>query len=139
VVCIRSKTFPTAHDASAAPLSTACSHLHIFEIIFLRAVLLFERFHLISPMAASENLKSESIVHSSGNTSGPPDLRFIHYNDVYHVDSSSAEPVGGFPRFKTLCNYYRNNEAFKGQPELLTFFSGDAFNPSLESSVTKGR
>jgi hypothetical protein len=28
---------------------------------------------------------------------------------------------------------------FAGQPDILTFFSGDAFNPSLESSVTKGR
>jgi len=68
-----------------------------------------------------------------------PDLRLLHYNDVYHVDASSAEPVGGIARFITLANYYRNDEKFKGQPELLTFFSGDAFNPSLESSVTKGK
>jgi hypothetical protein len=46
--------------------------------------------------------------------------------------------VGGIARFKTLCNEYRDEERFKDQPELLTFFSGDAFNPSLESSVTKG-
>ena len=57
---------------------------------------------------------------------------------VYHIDPSSAEPVGGIARFKTLCNEYRDGEKFKGQPDLLTFFSGDAFNPSLESSVTKG-
>src|SRR3954466_10217456 len=68
----------------------------------------------------------------------PPDLRFLHYNDVYHVDASSAEPVGGIARFQTLVNYYRDDERFKDQSKLLTFFSGDAFNPSLESSVTKG-
>lgn len=68
-----------------------------------------------------------------------PDLRFLHYNDVYHVDPSSAEPVGGIARFMTLVNYYRNDKEFEGQPELLTIFSGDAFNPSLESSVTKGK
>lgn len=68
----------------------------------------------------------------------PPDLRFVHYNDVYHVDASSAEPVGGIARFQTLVNQYRNGEEFRDQSKLLTFFSGDAFNPSLESSVTKG-
>jgi 5'-nucleotidase len=67
-----------------------------------------------------------------------PDLRILHYNDVYHVDSSSSEPVGGFARFQTLCDYYRNDDKFKGQSNLITVFSGDAFNPSLESSVTKG-
>jgi 5'-nucleotidase len=68
----------------------------------------------------------------------PPDLRLIHYNDVYHVDASSAEPVGGVARFQTLCNYYKDDPKFTGQPIPITIFSGDAFNPSLESSVTKG-
>ncbi|KAM4063971.1 calcineurin-like phosphoesterase [Hirsutella rhossiliensis] len=63
-----------------------------------------------------------------------PDLRILHYNDVYHVDQASAEPVGGFARFMTLVNEYREDKL----PNLLTLFSGDAFNPSLESSVTKG-
>ena len=61
----------------------------------------------------------------------------MHYL-VYHVDASSAEPVGGVARFQTVCNYYRNDARFSGQSDLLTLFSGDAFNPSLESSVTKG-
>lgn len=51
----------------------------------------------------------------------------------------SAEPVGGVPRFQSVVNYYRSHPRFTDQPELLTFFSGDAFNPSLESTVTKGR
>ncbi|KAJ9603744.1 hypothetical protein H2200_011930 [Cladophialophora chaetospira] len=79
----------------------------------------------------------EEVAYTAGDTSTPPDLRFIHYNDVYHVDASSAEPVGGVARFQTVCNYYRNDARFSGQSNLLTFFSGDAFNPSLESSVTK--
>jgi len=58
---------------------------------------------------------------------------------VYHIDASSAEPVGGIARFKTVVNEYRDDARFAKQPELLTFFSGDAFNPSLESSVTKGK
>jgi 5'-nucleotidase len=69
----------------------------------------------------------------------PPSLRFLHYNDVYHVEAGSREPVGGYARFQTLVNYYRDDDRFKGQPKLLTFFSGDAFNPSIESSITKGQ
>ncbi|KAJ5769638.1 hypothetical protein N7520_004197 [Penicillium odoratum] len=78
-----------------------------------------------------------TIVHSSHNDT--PDLRLIHYNDVYHVESGSAEPIGGVARFQSLMNYYREDPRFTGQSDILTLFSGDAFNPSLESSVTKGR
>ncbi|KAL8297761.1 hypothetical protein RB597_007237 [Gaeumannomyces tritici] len=82
---------------------------------------------------------SQSITYASGrDTSTPPDLRILHYNDVYHLDPSSAEPVGGAARFMTLVNEYRSHERYGGQPELLSFFSGDVFNPSLESSITKG-
>jgi hypothetical protein len=71
--------------------------------------------------------------------SSPPDLRFLHYNDVYHIEAGSQEPVGGYPRFQTLINYYKDDARFEGQPKALTFFSGDAFNPSIESSITKGK
>ncbi|KAJ3556500.1 hypothetical protein NPX13_g10121 [Xylaria arbuscula] len=83
---------------------------------------------------------NETVTYSSGagNSGAAPDLRILHYNDVYHVDSSSSEPVGGVARFMTLIDQYRKGSQFEGQPDLLTFFSGDAFNPSLESSVTKG-
>ena len=81
---------------------------------------------------------AESTTYDSGNHNGEPDLRMLHYNDVYHVEPGSREPVGGVARFKTLSNYYEHDDRFKGQSELLTFFSGDAFNPSLESSITKG-
>ncbi|KAM0809195.1 putative Flagellar associated protein [Seiridium cardinale] len=80
----------------------------------------------------------ESVTYSSGSHDGPPDLRLLHYNDVYHVDASSAEPVGGAARFMTLVNYYREDPKWKGQSGLVTLFSGDAYNPSLESSITKG-
>lgn len=81
----------------------------------------------------------EQIIYSpESNPTTPPDLRLLHYNDVYHIDAGTAEPVGGIARFQTLVNYYRDDQRFKDQPKLLTFFSGDAFNPSLESSVTKG-
>ena len=52
----------------------------------------------------------ESITYSSGDLSTPSDLRLFHFNDVYHVDASSAEPVGGIARFQTLVNYYRGDD-----------------------------
>ncbi|KAI1810444.1 Metallo-dependent phosphatase [Poronia punctata] len=81
---------------------------------------------------------NETITYKSESSGGPPDLRILHYNDVYHVDQSSNEPVGGVSRFMSLINHYREHPKYEGQSELVTFFSGDAFNPSLESSVTKG-
>lgn len=79
------------------------------------------------------------MTYDSGNHAGPPDLRIIHYNDVYHVEPSSREPVGGIARFQTVCDYYAKDAAFQDLSDVMTLFSGDAFNPSLESSVTKGR
>lgn len=84
------------------------------------------------------NIAQASIIYDSGNNGGPPQLRFIHYNDVYHVEPGSRDPVGGIARFQTQCQYYRYDESFRDLPEVVTLFSGDAFNPSLESSVTKG-
>lgn len=86
----------------------------------------------------AEQFSAEDQVIFGKDGDGAPDLRILHYNDVYHVDASSAEPVGGVARFMTLAKEYRSAERYKGQPDLLTFFSGDAYNPSLESSVTKG-
>jgi len=84
-------------------------------------------------------MTSESITVQEGNQDTPPDVRILHFNDVYHVEGGSRDPVGGISRFQTLCNYYRNDASFHQRPELITLFSGDAFNPSLESSVTKGK
>lgn len=68
-----------------------------------------------------------------------PDLRLLAFNDVYHIESGSAEPVGGIARFQTVVNDYRSDPRYQHHAKLITLFSGDAFNPSLESSVTKGR
>lgn len=81
---------------------------------------------------------ADEVITFGERSSSPPDLRLIHYNDVYHLDASSAEPVGGIARFMTVCNEYQDGERFADQPACLTLFSGDAFNPSLESSITKG-
>ena len=48
------------------------------------------------------------------------------------------DPVGGVSRFITLIKHYQESPEFDSLPLPLTFFSGDAFNPSMESTVTKG-
>jgi 5'-nucleotidase len=65
-----------------------------------------------------------------------PDLRILHFNDVYDIQPDTREPVGGFARFRTVLERY--NEKVGGDSTTLTLFSGDAFNPSLESIFTKG-
>ncbi|KAJ5308580.1 hypothetical protein PENANT_c044G01168 [Penicillium antarcticum] len=87
---------------------------------------------------ANLDTDGHSVTYCSDRT-GSPDLRLIHYNDVYHVEAGSAEPIGGISRFQSLVNYYRSHPHFAGHPDILTFFSGDAFNPSIESTITKGR
>ena len=79
------------------------------------------------------------IFKSNHDTHNSPDLRFLAFNDVYHIEAGSAEPVGGIARFQTVANSYRFDPKYAAHPKLITLFSGDAFNPSLESSVTKGR
>ncbi|OKL61178.1 hypothetical protein UA08_03253 [Talaromyces atroroseus] len=89
-------------------------------------------------MSSESEINGLAITAHSGRE-GPPDLRFIHYNDVYHVESGSSEPIGGVERFQTVVDDYRSAPRYHNLPELLTFFSGDVFNPSLESTVTKGQ
>lgn len=86
------------------------------------------------------NLNTASTVRAYGKGAGrTPELRIFHFNDVYHVEAESHDPVGGAPRFQTMRNFYANDIRFTGQSDLLTFFSGDAYNPSLESTITKGK
>ncbi|KAM7188872.1 Metallo-dependent phosphatase-like protein [Naviculisporaceae sp. PSN 640] len=96
----------------------------------------------MSPSKSTPPSADPVITYSSGrdlSPTSPPDLRLLHFNDVYHLDPSSAEPVGGAARFVSLVkSYASSNPQFTNQPELITLFSGDAFNPSLESSITKG-
>lgn len=86
-----------------------------------------------------DDTSESSTFKSARNNYGPPDLRILAFNDVYHIEAGSAEPVGGIARFQTVANYYRSDPRYADQSKLITLFSGDAFNPSLESSVTKGR
>jgi len=98
------------------------------------------RLMVSTPMDSLNDDPSTSVTYASGrSTANAPDLRLLHFNDVYHIEAGSAEPVGGIPRFQTIVNHYRSAPQYEDQSKLITLFSGDAYNPSLESSVTKGR
>ncbi|KAK4569394.1 hypothetical protein LTR86_003157 [Recurvomyces mirabilis] len=87
----------------------------------------------------SELSPRESIIHDPGPQIGPPALRLLHFNDVYHISPGSQDPVGGIARYRTLCQYYQHSGKYASGPACLTLFSGDALNPSLESSVPRGK
>ncbi|OZJ04273.1 hypothetical protein BZG36_02569 [Bifiguratus adelaidae] len=62
-------------------------------------------------------------------------LTLIHFNDVYHVLPGNQEPIGGAARFAALVK----QSLAEAQGDAIVLFSGDAFNPSIESSITRGR
>lgn len=64
------------------------------------------------------------------------ELELIHFNDVYHVSPSKDEPVGGASRFVSKINQLLTESTAQDKPMVL--FSGDAFNPSLEGTITRG-
>ncbi len=59
-------------------------------------------------------------------------IRVLHFNDVYNVEGQSREPVGGAARIVTKINELKQDPS-------MVLFSGDAFNPSLMSTITKGK
>lgn len=63
-------------------------------------------------------------------------LEIIHFNDVYHVSPTKEEPVGGASRFASKINETLSESNLDDKP--LVLFSGDAFNPSLEGTITRG-
>jgi len=59
-------------------------------------------------------------------------ITILHFNDVYEIASGKREPVGGAARFVNKIKSYDDEDP-------LVLFSGDCANPSLLSTLTKGR
>ena len=57
----------------------------------------------------------------------------LHFNDVYNIEPSTREPFGGAARMATRIKACR-----EAGDNPLIIFSGDAFNPSLLSTITLG-
>lgn len=76
-------------------------------------------------MIPSEN--TETIYQSfsqSQSQNNTKKLRIIHFNDVYNIERSKEEPIGGASRFATILNDLNKNN------DCLVVFSGDAVSPS---------
>ncbi|XP_033113355.1 uncharacterized protein LOC117113950 [Anneissia japonica] len=59
------------------------------------------------------------------------EITILHFNDVYNITQRHVEPVGGAARFATMIRRYMDLHP-------LVFFSGDALNPSIMSSLLRG-
>jgi 5'-nucleotidase len=66
-------------------------------------------------------------------------ITLLHFNDVYNIEGQSREPVGGAARFVTAVSSEFEAAETDGGEEPIVIFSGDAFNPSLMSTVTRGK
>ncbi|XP_014661915.1 PREDICTED: mannosylglucosyl-3-phosphoglycerate phosphatase-like isoform X2 [Priapulus caudatus] len=58
-------------------------------------------------------------------------VTILHFNDVYNIEPQDMDPPGGAARFITAIKHYAHLDP-------LVVFSGDALNPSLMSTFTKG-
>ena len=93
-------------------------------------------------------------------------VSLVHFNDVYNIEAREQDPVGGAARFVSKCKqliqvrqlwgmHFLNAQHSRVQTwriqvhqvnmrsivqdhSALVLFSGDSFNPSLMSTVTKG-
>jgi len=61
------------------------------------------------------------------------DFHIFHFNDVYNIEDSPGDKCGGIARFMNVIEDFR-----MAHPHVLVLFSGDAFSPSILSSVTRG-
>jgi 5'-nucleotidase len=71
-------------------------------------------------------------MNCSTNGGLPTTVSIVHFNDVYDIEPCEQEPVGGAARFVTAVRQLNDQNP-------LVLFSGDAFNPSLLSTVTHGK
>lgn len=76
-----------------------------------------------------ESLENKN--HENSSSDGIVVIPMIHFNDVYNAEPSTREPVGGGARFVTAVRSFQSLDP-------LVLFSGDAFNPSMISTVTQG-
>ena len=63
------------------------------------------------------------------NSNNKKQLKIIHFNDVYNVESNNIEPKAGAARFVKAVDLVKKDS--KENDELcLVLFSGDVFSPS---------
>eukprot|EP01060_Flectonema_neradi_P029928 TRINITY_DN4249_c1_g1_i1.p1 TRINITY_DN4249_c1_g1~~TRINITY_DN4249_c1_g1_i1.p1 ORF type:complete len:1017 (+),score=181.89 TRINITY_DN4249_c1_g1_i1:48-3098(+) len=85
------------------------------------------------PTPVGLSLGSSQVSKLDSNVLQTMNFSLLHFNDVYHITQSQKEPVGGAARFTHAV------KQFKAKYDSHLLFSGDCYNPSLMSTVTKGR
>ena len=65
-----------------------------------------------------------------------PPIRILHFNDVYNIEENPTPPFAGASRFAAKLKALQCRE---GADKALVLFSGDLFNPSLLSTVNRGK
>eukprot|EP00884_Botryococcus_braunii_P019382 jgi/Botrbrau1/6127/Bobra.331_2s0022.1 len=66
------------------------------------------------------------------NEKDESELVILHFNDVYNIEERATEPIGGAARFAQKIKEFASKKP-------LVCFSGDAYNPSILSILTKGK
>ncbi|CAB3979105.1 5 -nucleotidase-like isoform X2 [Paramuricea clavata] len=79
----------------------------------------------------SQNLTNMDLNGETVLSSGADKILILHFNDVYNIEPREKEPVGGAARFASKIATFQSRNP-------LVLFSGDALNPSMMSSITKG-
>lgn len=79
-----------------------------------------------------------AVIATNGTKAPPQRMTILHFNDVYNVEPRVKEPVGGIARFVTRIRELKEESLARGEEEAMVLFSGDAFNPSLTSTTTRG-
>jgi 2',3'-cyclic-nucleotide 2'-phosphodiesterase (5'-nucleotidase family) len=74
-------------------------------------------------------------MHTFASAMTPISLRILHFNDVYRVTKQKVE--GGTIDVSQWAQMLEDRRS-QWPEEGLVLFSGDAFSPSVESSVTRG-
>ncbi|XP_048576403.1 mannosylglucosyl-3-phosphoglycerate phosphatase [Nematostella vectensis] len=89
--------------------------------------------------ASKDSNGSLNKIKTIGNAIEAPDSRsrskkltILHFNDVYNIEPRNTEPVGGAARFAHKMASYKHLNPF-------IVFSGDVLNPSMISTVTRGK
>ncbi|XP_072024736.1 uncharacterized protein [Amphiura filiformis] len=82
--------------------------------------------------ASPTRLRISEEVRAQYTNYQPTVITILHFNDVYNIEERKQEPVGGAARFATVIKRFQHENP-------LVFFSGDALNPSIMSSVTRGQ
>jgi 2',3'-cyclic-nucleotide 2'-phosphodiesterase (5'-nucleotidase family) len=80
---------------------------------------------LLLPPALAANVPQQS----------RPPIRILHFNDVYNIEEAPTSPCAGASRFAAKLKALREEH----EPPALVMFSGDLFNPSLLSTVNRGK